>query len=137
MSCYMLCHSISQCVTMCLEAPISLANSSPNLLGSCKGRFSTVFDWIRKERTPYGEVRVRFNTYFMRDGWYWLYENRNNRTRYGDPVTIQVGWQGVPSSGVDAYIHVWTRGIDAVYFFKGRLMISPKKNAPRLQVPEI
>jgi matrix metalloproteinase-21 len=35
-----------------------------------------VFDWIRKERTQYGEVVIRFNTYFMRDGWYWLYENR-------------------------------------------------------------
>ncbi|KAL2078563.1 hypothetical protein ACEWY4_026248 [Coilia grayii] len=90
-----------------------------HLYGSCKGRFSTVFDWIRKERTPYGEVRIRFNTYFMRDGWYWLYENRNNRTRYGDPVAIQVGWHGMPASGVDAYVHVWTRNSDAVYFFKG------------------
>ncbi|XP_041939208.1 matrix metallopeptidase-21 [Alosa sapidissima] len=90
-----------------------------HLYGSCKGRFSTVFDWIRKERTPYGEVRIRFNTYFMRDGWYWLYENRNNRTRYGDPVAVQVGWHGIPASGVDAHVHVWTRGIDAIYFFKG------------------
>ncbi|XP_063049966.1 matrix metallopeptidase-21-like [Engraulis encrasicolus] len=90
-----------------------------HLYGSCKGRFSTVFDWIRKERTPYGEVRVRFNTYFMRDGWYWLYENRNNRTRYGDPVAIQAGWHGMPTSGVDAFVHVWARNVDAVYFFKG------------------
>ncbi|XP_062859591.1 matrix metallopeptidase-21 isoform X2 [Trichomycterus rosablanca] len=90
-----------------------------NLYGVCGGRFSTVFDWIRKERTPYGEVVVRFNTYFMRDGWYWLYENRSNRTRYGDPVSVQVGWHGLPSSGVDAYVHVWTRTTDAAYFFKG------------------
>ncbi len=68
---------------------------------------------------PYGEVVVRFNSYFMRDGWYWLYENRNNRTRYGDPVAVQVGWHGLPSSGVDAYVHVWNRRTDAVYFFKG------------------
>uniref|UniRef100_A0A4W5L3P3 Matrix metallopeptidase 21 n=1 Tax=Hucho hucho TaxID=62062 RepID=A0A4W5L3P3_9TELE len=47
-----------------------------HLYGGCKGQFSTVFDWIRKERTQYGEVVIRFNTYFMRDGWYWLYENR-------------------------------------------------------------
>ncbi|XP_050980653.1 matrix metallopeptidase-21 [Labeo rohita] len=93
--------------------------SIQSLYGVCTGRFSTVFDWIRKEQTPYGEVVVRFNTYFMRDGWYWLYENRNNRTRYGDPVAVQVGWHGLPSSGVDAYVHVWNRKTDAVYFFKG------------------
>ncbi|MCI4384600.1 hypothetical protein PGIGA_G00040720 [Pangasianodon gigas] len=90
-----------------------------NLYGGCEGRFSTVFDWIRKERTAYGEVVVRFNTYFMRNDWYWLYENRSNRTRYGDPVSVQVGWHGLPSSGVDAYVHVWSRTTDAVYFFKG------------------
>uniref|UniRef100_A0A8C1TU94 Matrix metallopeptidase 21 n=1 Tax=Cyprinus carpio TaxID=7962 RepID=A0A8C1TU94_CYPCA len=93
--------------------------SIQSLYGVCKGRFSTAFDWIRKEQTAYGEVVVRFNTYFMRDGWYWLYENRNNRTRYGDPVAVQVGWHGLPSSGVDAYVHVWNRKTDAVYFFKG------------------
>ncbi|XP_048843840.1 matrix metallopeptidase-21 isoform X1 [Brienomyrus brachyistius] len=89
------------------------------LYGGCRGRFSTVFDWIRKERSPYGEVVVRFNTYFMRGGWYWMYENRSNRTRYGDPVAVQVGWHGVPSNGVDAYVHVWTWTTDAAYFFKG------------------
>ncbi|XP_012686473.2 matrix metallopeptidase-21 isoform X2 [Clupea harengus] len=90
-----------------------------HLYGSCNGRFSAVFDWIRKERTPYGEMRVRFNTYFMRDGLYWLYENRQNRTRYGDPVAVEVGWHGIPANGVDAHVHVWTRGNDAIYFFKG------------------
>ncbi|XP_058476122.1 matrix metallopeptidase-21 [Solea solea] len=90
-----------------------------HLYGGCKGRFNTVFDWIRKEKTPYGEVAIRFNTYFMRDGWYWLYENRNNRTRYGDPVTLQIGWRGIPVDGVDAYVHMWSRARDAVYFFKG------------------
>nr|XP_057918217.1 matrix metallopeptidase-21 [Doryrhamphus excisus] len=90
-----------------------------NLYGGCKGRFSTVFDWIRREKTPYGDVVVRFNTYFMRDGWYWLYENRNNRTRYGDPVPLQIGWHGLPADGVDAYVHVWSRKREAVYFFKG------------------
>lgn len=87
--------------------------------GGCKGRFSTVFDWIRKERTPYGEVVIRFNTYFLRDGWYWLYENRKNRTRFGDPVALQIGWRGIPMDGVDACVHVWSRKRDAVYFFKG------------------
>ncbi|KAI7797049.1 putative matrix metalloproteinase-21 [Triplophysa rosa] len=93
--------------------------SIQSLYGVCQGRFSAVFDWIKKELTPYGEVTVRFNTYFMRDGWYWLYENRNNRTRYGDPVAVPVGWNGLPDSGVDAYVHVWNRKTDAVYFFKG------------------
>lgn len=78
-----------------------------------------MFDWIRKEKTPYGEVVIRFNTYFMRDSWYWLYENRNNRTRYGDPVTMQTGWHGLPVGGVDAHVHVWSRKKDIVYFFKG------------------
>lgn len=81
-----------------------------------------MFDWIRKEKTPYGEVVIRFNTYFMRDGWYWLYENKSNRTRYGDPVALQIGWRGIPMDGVDAYVHVWSRKRDAMYFFKG----SPK-----------
>ncbi|XP_037318861.2 matrix metallopeptidase-21 [Pungitius pungitius] len=90
-----------------------------HLYGGCKGRFNTAFDWIRKEKTPYGEVVIRFNTYFMRNGWYWLYENRNNRTRFGDPVILQAGWRGIPSDGVDAYVHVWSRKRDAVYFFKG------------------
>uniref|UniRef100_A0A3B3I6Z3 Matrix metallopeptidase 21 n=2 Tax=Oryzias latipes TaxID=8090 RepID=A0A3B3I6Z3_ORYLA len=90
-----------------------------HLYGGCKGRFNTVFDWIRKEKTPHGKVLIRFNTYFMRDGWYWLYENRNNRTRYGDPVPLPVGWHGLPKDGVDAHVHVWSRKKDAVYFFKG------------------
>ncbi|XP_044194138.1 matrix metallopeptidase-21 [Thunnus albacares] len=90
-----------------------------HLYGGCKGRFNTVFDWIRKEKTPYGEVVVRFNTYFIRDSWYWLYENRNNRTRFGDPVALQIGWRGIPVDGVDAHVHVWSRKRNAVYFFKG------------------
>uniref|UniRef100_A0A8C7KCK0 Peptidase metallopeptidase domain-containing protein n=1 Tax=Oncorhynchus kisutch TaxID=8019 RepID=A0A8C7KCK0_ONCKI len=93
--------------------------SIQHLYGGCKGQYNTVFDWIRKERTQYGEVVIRFNTYFMRDGRYWLYENRTNRTRYGDPVALQVGWHGIPPDGVDACVHVWNRNTDAVYFFKG------------------
>lgn len=87
--------------------------------GSCKGSFDTVFDWIRKERNQYGEVRVRFNTYFFRNSWYWLYENRNNRTRYGDPLQILTGWRGIPTQSIDAYVHVWSWGKDERYFFKG------------------
>ncbi|XP_004579802.2 matrix metalloproteinase-21 [Ochotona princeps] len=89
------------------------------LYGSCQGSFDTVFDWIHKERTQYGEVRVRFSTYFFRKSWYWLYENRNNRTRYGDPSRIQAGWRGIPAQGIDAFVHVWTWRRDERYFFKG------------------
>ncbi|KAM9831192.1 matrix metallopeptidase-21 [Neosynchiropus ocellatus] len=89
------------------------------LYGGCVGRFNTVFDWIRREKTSYGEVVIRFNTYFMRDSWYWLYENRSNRTRYGDPVALHIGWRGLPVDGVDAYVHVWSRRKEAMYFFKG------------------
>ncbi|KAG2463313.1 MMP21 protein, partial [Polypterus senegalus] len=93
--------------------------SVQELYGKCTGPFNAVFDWVRKERTVYGEVVVRFNTYFFRKNWYWLYENRNNRTRYGDPIAIQVGWHGIPSDGIDAFVHVWTWRIDATFFFKG------------------
>lgn len=83
------------------------------------GSFDIVFDWIRKERNQYGEVRVRFNTYFFRNSWYWLYENRNNRTRYGDPLQILTGWRGIPMQRIDAFVHVWSWGKDERYFFKG------------------
>ncbi|XP_044604865.1 matrix metalloproteinase-21 [Equus asinus] len=89
------------------------------LYGSCEGSFDTVFDWIRKERNQYGEVMVRFSTYFFRNSWYWLYENRNNRTRYGDPIQILVGWHGIPTQNIDAFVHIWTWRRDERYFFKG------------------
>nr|XP_035125317.2 matrix metalloproteinase-21 isoform X4 [Callithrix jacchus] len=87
--------------------------------GSCEGTFDTAFDWIRKERNQYGEVMVRFSTYFFRNSWYWLYENRNNRTRYGDPIQILVGWHGIPAHSIDAFVHIWTWRRDERYFFKG------------------
>uniref|UniRef100_A0A8D2AK59 Matrix metalloproteinase-21 n=1 Tax=Sciurus vulgaris TaxID=55149 RepID=A0A8D2AK59_SCIVU len=89
------------------------------LYGSCEGSFDTAFDWIRKERNQYGEVMVRFSTYFFRNGWYWLYENRNNRTRYGDPLPILTGWHGIPARKIDAFVHIWTWRRDERYFFKG------------------
>ncbi|RXM93761.1 RING finger protein 145 [Acipenser ruthenus] len=54
-----------------------------------------------------------------RSSWYWMYENRSNRTRYGDPFPVNIGWRGIPSSDIDAFIHVWTWNINAQYFFKG------------------
>ncbi|XP_032031347.1 matrix metalloproteinase-21 [Hylobates moloch] len=89
------------------------------LYGSCEGSFDTAFDWIRKERNQYGEVMVRFSTYFFRNSWYWLYENRNNRTRYGDPIQILTGWPGIPTHNIDAFVHIWTWKRDERYFFQG------------------
>lgn len=89
-------------------------------LGSCKGSFDAAFDWIHKERNQFGEVRLRFSTYFFRKSRYWLYENRNNRTRYGDPTRIPAGWRGIPAQGIDAFVHVWTWRRDERYFFKGK-----------------
>ncbi|XP_025253322.1 matrix metalloproteinase-21 [Theropithecus gelada] len=90
------------------------------LYGSCEGSFDTAFDWIRKERNQYGEVMVRFSTYFFRNSWYWLYENRNNRTRYGDPIEILTGWHGIPTYNIDAFVHIWTWKRDERYFFRGK-----------------
>ncbi|XP_006879932.1 PREDICTED: matrix metalloproteinase-21 [Elephantulus edwardii] len=89
------------------------------LYGSCEGAFDTAFDWVRKERNRYGEVLVRFSTYFFRSSWYWLYENRNNRTRYGDPIRILAGWRGIPPQHIDAFVHIWTWRRDERYFFQG------------------
>uniref|UniRef100_A0A8C9JB68 Matrix metallopeptidase 21 n=1 Tax=Panthera tigris altaica TaxID=74533 RepID=A0A8C9JB68_PANTA len=89
------------------------------LYGSCEGSFDTAFDWIRKERNQYGAVMMRFSTYFFRNAWYWLYENRNSRTRYGDPIQILSGWRGIPTQNIDAFVHLWTWRRDERYFFKG------------------
>ncbi|ELK11835.1 Matrix metalloproteinase-21 [Pteropus alecto] len=89
------------------------------LYGSCEGSFDTAFDWIRREEDHRGAALLRFSTYFFRNSWYWLYENRNNRTRYGDPIRIVAGWQGVPAQNIDAVVHVWTWRRDERYFFKG------------------
>ncbi|XP_075066264.1 matrix metalloproteinase-21-like [Mixophyes fleayi] len=87
--------------------------------GSCDGSFSTIFDWVRKEKNLRGDTFYRFNTYFFKTGWYWMYENKSNRTRFGDPLPIKTGWRGLPEKDIDAYVHVWTWNIDAQYFFKG------------------
>ncbi|GIY90400.1 matrix metalloproteinase-21 [Caerostris darwini] len=82
--------------------------------GICKVRFNTVFDWVR--RRPDGQLI--YNTYFFRDNRYWMYENRYNRTRYGDPLNIMPEWKGIPDN-IDGYTHVWTYTEDSAYFFKG------------------
>lgn len=84
------------------------------LYGVCKGRFDTVFDWVRSR----SDGQFIYNTYFFRKNKYWMYENRHNRTRYGDPRNIEVEWKGLPLSGIDGYAHVWTYSQNKAYFFK-------------------
>ncbi|XP_072446308.1 matrix metalloproteinase-21-like [Chiloscyllium punctatum] len=95
------------------------------LYGVCEGAFSTVFDWVYPRENPDGTLTYHFNTYFFRKSWYWMYENRSNRTRYGDPIPISAGWRNLPDSNIDAFVHVWAWSSnleekrDAQYFFKG------------------
>ncbi|XP_041053774.1 matrix metalloproteinase-21-like isoform X1 [Carcharodon carcharias] len=89
------------------------------IYGVCEGSFNTVFDWVRREENEFGEATYRFNTYFLRHSWYWMYENRFNRTRYGDPIPLVVGWRGLPSSNIDGFVHIWTWNKDVTLFFKG------------------
>ncbi|XP_038649462.1 matrix metalloproteinase-21-like [Scyliorhinus canicula] len=95
------------------------------LYGVCEGAFSTVFDWVYQRENTDGTVTYHFNTYFFRDSWYWMYENRSNRTRYGDPIPISAGWRNLPDSDIDAFVHIWAWSSnleekrDAQYFFRG------------------
>ncbi|XP_043938062.1 matrix metalloproteinase-21-like [Protopterus annectens] len=89
------------------------------LYGVCEGPFDTVFDWERRERNLQGQLVVQFNTFFFRKSWYWLYENKHNRTRYGDPTAISFGWHGLPSDGIDAVLQISSTSEEATYFFKG------------------
>lgn len=85
--------------------------------GVCKGRFNTVFDWVRKRP----DNQFIFNTYFFRGNHYWMYENHANRTRYGDPLYITNEWGGIPDEP-DGYAHIWyfsgSTVVDEAYFFK-------------------
>ncbi|XP_069774061.1 matrix metalloproteinase-21-like [Narcine bancroftii] len=101
------------------ELDLSDRRAIQQLYGVCEGPFDTVFDWVRRGRGPDGRQVIAFNTYFFRDSWYWMYENHNNRTRYGDPLPICSGWRGIPRAGIDAFVHVCTWSKDAAYFFKG------------------
>uniref|UniRef100_A0A8D0GUS9 Matrix metallopeptidase 21 n=1 Tax=Sphenodon punctatus TaxID=8508 RepID=A0A8D0GUS9_SPHPU len=89
------------------------------LYGVCEGPFDTVFDWVREVKRPLGQPVAIFNTFFFRKGWYWMYENQNNRTRYGDPLVLSAGWSGLPLEGIDAALQIWTLAMEVTYFFKG------------------
>ena len=53
-----------------------------------------------------------------------MYENKYNRTRYGDPLYIEKEWHGLPGK-LDAFAQVISKvgteyNVDT-YFFKGSL----------------
>jgi len=95
-----------------------------------QGRFNVVFDWLRKVPTAGGDSSTSttsahyiYNSYFFRGQRYWMYENRYNRTRFGDPLHVAEGWRGLPST-LDAYVQIIAPSageytIDT-YFFSGK-----------------
>ncbi|XP_043919988.1 matrix metalloproteinase-21-like isoform X2 [Protopterus annectens] len=86
------------------------------IYGVCEGTFDVVFDWVRKEN---GTNMAYYNTYFFRKSWHWMYDNQHNQTRYGDPILIEHKWHGIPTSDIDAFVHIWTSDKDYTLFFKG------------------
>ncbi|XP_041435242.1 matrix metalloproteinase-21-like isoform X2 [Xenopus laevis] len=91
------------------------------IYGKCLGRFNTVFDWVYQEPDDLGHKVSHYNTYFFRRSWYWRYENSSNRTWYGYPQELKVGWEGIPHADIDAFLHFWTRKKRFTLFFKGKL----------------
>ena len=90
--------------------------------GPCTGKFDMVFDLVRS-RPGTKNSRI-FNSYFFRDDHYWMYENNNQRARFGDPLLVTPEWGGLPNN-LDAFLHYWQFSLntltftDEYYFFKG------------------
>jgi len=83
------------------------------------------FDYVRTVTLPNGRKKRFFNTYFFRGDHYWMYENNNSRTRYGDPVSIEADWTDLPTY-MDAFVQYFEYKsgqdppvIDSYFFFKG------------------
>ncbi|MBN3294984.1 MMP21 protein, partial [Amia calva] len=89
------------------------------LYGQCEGPFDVVFDWVRREGSQQGAPVLWFNTFFLRGGQYWLYENRKGRPRYGDPRALSTAWGGLAGGAINAVVQVWTLDSDTMFFFKG------------------
>jgi matrix metalloproteinase-21 len=93
------------------------------LYGVCKGRFDVIMDWVRK-KYPSGSFipEYKYNSYFFRGDSYWLYENPEDRPRYGDPLEVRAQWTGLPSN-MDGYAQIFTEGLFeyeiTTLFFKG------------------
>uniref|UniRef100_F6UHX2 Peptidase metallopeptidase domain-containing protein n=1 Tax=Ciona intestinalis TaxID=7719 RepID=F6UHX2_CIOIN len=112
------------------ELSTSDRNSIKAIYGECEIPFDVAFDWLRQERSPDGVFRWKYNTYFFRRQWYWLYENSNKRPRYGDPKPTAYHWSGVmqlndPHRKIDGIVHVreWNSPLGPIYFFKGDVFI--------------
>ncbi|KAM4036894.1 matrix metalloproteinase-21-like [Anomaloglossus baeobatrachus] len=89
------------------------------LYGVCEGAFDAVFDWLWTRHSPGGAQKLRFNTFFLRGRWSWMYENKNNRTRSRDPRLITREW-GIPlQSKMDAVLQIWSLTEQETYFFTG------------------
>lgn len=60
-----------------------------------------------------------------------MYENNNQRARFGDPLLVSPEWQGLPSN-LDAFLHYWEYSYasraftDEYYFFKGSLTVNTR-----------
>jgi len=92
-----------------------------------QGRFNVVMDWLRKvhstdSASASSSSHYIYNSYFFRGQRYWMYENRFNRTRFGDPLYITDGWSGLPST-IDAYMQIIAPSASEynidTYFFSG------------------
>ena len=46
------------------------------ITGTCDITFDAIFDWVRSSRRDDGSITWRYNTYFFRRTWYWMYQNR-------------------------------------------------------------
>ncbi|XP_075715660.1 matrix metalloproteinase-21-like [Rhinoderma darwinii] len=89
------------------------------LYGVCEGPFDAIFDWLWTKRSPRGTQNLRFNTFFLRRRWSWLYENKNNRTRPRDPRLISIEWRIPLQTKLDAVLHIWSSTKQETYFFAG------------------
>ncbi|XP_026690400.2 matrix metalloproteinase-21-like [Ciona intestinalis] len=112
------------------ELSTSDRNSIKAIYGECEIPFDVAFDWLRQERSPDGVLRWKYNTYFFRRQWYWLYENSNKRPRYGDPKPTAYHWSGImqlndPHRKIDGIVHIreWNSPLGPIYFFKGDVFI--------------
>ena len=99
------------------DQPLELSreerSAAQDIWGICGGVFDSVFDLIRKhEETkwtddgfPTKTLTYSYKSYFFRGEDYWMYENRNNRPRYGDPLYISAEWPGL-TSDIDAAVQI-------------------------------
>ncbi|XP_071949218.1 matrix metalloproteinase-21-like [Antedon mediterranea] len=84
------------------------------IYSKCSGRFDSIVDWVRPKAG--GTSRV-YTTYFFNDSLTWIYENKSNKTRDGEPRPTSSHWPGVPTK-IDAVLQI--RKVDnTLYFFSG------------------